>query len=418
MATTGGANIAVDGLVFGYDTGYPLVSGSSDTYKFNKGEPTENLFLNPTFEGTSGTQTSAISDNWYFSGYTGSTGFNFYNNSTAPISLKFPNEGTIITTGPNDTSNRRFYCTKTLTPGSTYHVSAWIYVSTGGVSIAHFEYGGASLNGGYFNDVDTHPNYVAGEWFYWEDTYTVGADYSSGLIGAVISRTSNKLVGVQRFQIEQKSHPTPFTTGTRSVSGSLIDLTRTTDIHLSNVSFDSNAQMTFDGTDDIISLGNPDNLRNGEFTICFTYYPLTIQNAAYNGIVNGKTPNGRFCLFWFGTDQISLQYRDNSGLTLANGGVWRRTTASTSLSANKWHFIHITGNENNGEFRCGVNLVESPNTFNSQHVEPDANSWLLGKRGNATYDHSKIATFKIYNRVLSAKEILQNYNALKERFSL
>ena len=38
-----GPNIERDGLVFGYDTGYPLVSGNSDTYKFNKGEPTVNF---------------------------------------------------------------------------------------------------------------------------------------------------------------------------------------------------------------------------------------------------------------------------------------------------------------------------------------------------------------------------------------
>src|SRR6056300_882713 len=47
-----------------------------------------------------------------------------------------------------------------------------------------------------------------------------------------------------------KGHATQFVDGTRSATQGLIDRTGNTTIDLSNVSFDSNAQMTFDGTDD------------------------------------------------------------------------------------------------------------------------------------------------------------------------
>ena len=45
----------------------------------------------------------------------------------------------------------------------------------------------------------------------------------------------------------------PFVNGTRSSTASLIDLKETTDIDVSNVSFDSTGQPTFDGTSDYIS---------------------------------------------------------------------------------------------------------------------------------------------------------------------
>ena len=41
-----GPKIITDGLVFGYDTGYPQVSSSVSSYKFNKGQPTTNLIPN------------------------------------------------------------------------------------------------------------------------------------------------------------------------------------------------------------------------------------------------------------------------------------------------------------------------------------------------------------------------------------
>ena len=41
MGATGGPNIERDGLVFGYDTGYPIVDNDTSTI-FSKGEPTIN----------------------------------------------------------------------------------------------------------------------------------------------------------------------------------------------------------------------------------------------------------------------------------------------------------------------------------------------------------------------------------------
>lgn len=63
------------------------------------------------------------------------------------------------------------------------------------------------------------------------------------------------------------------------------------------------------------------------------------------------------------------------------------------------------------------NIVDRNNSSTVSLVS----GYILGRCGQNTnlyYNSGQIANFKIYNRVLSAVEILQNYNALKGRFRL
>lgn len=185
--------------------------------------------------------------------------------------------------------------------------------------------------------------------------------------------------------------------------------------------FDSEnrGSLSFDGSNQYINFGSASNATNSQVTVTFWYKPTTIQNSAYNGIFNGLTSGGSFCLFWINTDDVSVQYKDDSGLTRANGGVWTRSLAPTSIStAGKWYFIQITGDEDTDEWRVGVDLDPSTNDFGSQYVSPDANNWLVGKRQGSAYDHGQISNFQVYNRILSQAEINQNFNATKQRFNL
>ena len=188
---------------------------------------------------------------------------------------------------------------------------------------------------------------------------------------------------------------------------------------VNSVGFDNNrGSWVFDGVDANINLGNPSATRNSEFSVCFFYNPSTVQNHTHNGIINGITPNGRFCLFWYAGNRVSVQYRDNSGLSAASGGVWQRASAPSTLSADNWYFIQITGNENTGEFKCGVNLIESPVSNSSQYVDPDANDWVIGRRAGAAHDHAKVTNLLIYDRILTTEELAQNFNAQRNRFGI
>ena len=186
------------------------------------------------------------------------------------------------------------------------------------------------------------------------------------------------------------------------------------------VGFDSanGGGWVFDGVDDYVTFGNPSSMSNAQVTVTFWYNPTTLMNSTHNGIMNGRTPGGRFCLFWINGTTLSIQYRDDSGLSAAQGGVWTRSNAPVAVSANKWYFIQITGNESTNEWRVGVDLNVSTTDFGSQYVDPDSNQWLLGRRAGTAYDHSKIANLQIYDRILSQGEIEQNYNAQRNRFGI
>jgi hypothetical protein len=172
----------------------------------------------------------------------------------------------------------------------------------------------------------------------------------------------------------------------------------------------------FDGVDDYVTFGNPSSMSNAQVTVTFWYNPTTLMNSTHNGIMNGRTPGGRFCLFWLNGTTLSTQYRDDSGLSAAQGGVWTRSNAPVAVSANKWYFIQITGNESTNEWRVGVDLNVSTSSFSSQYVEPDATNWLLGRRTGTAYDHSKIANVQVYDRILTPSEVLENYKSTRSRF--
>ena len=180
--------------------------------------------------------------------------------------------------------------------------------------------------------------------------------------------------------------------------------------------FNNGGSWVLDGTDDYISFGNPSSMSNAQVTVTFWYNPTTLMNSTHNGVLNGKTPGGKFCLFWINGTTLSTQYKDNSGLSAADGGIWTRSNSPVSISANKWYFIQITGNETTNEWRVGVDLNVSTTSFSSQYVDPNPTNWLLGRRNGTAADHSQIASLQVYNRILSQEEIQQNYIALKPRF--
>jgi len=112
-----------------------------------------------------------------------------------------------------------------------------------------------------------------GQWHY---NYTVtrfNENYSSAIIVDGPSWGYSGQAGelyINGLQWEKKPHATPFAYGTRSATQGLLPLVGNSSIDLSNVSFTSNAQMTFDGTDDGIIINTSQfNKSNGD--------PITVE---------------------------------------------------------------------------------------------------------------------------------------------
>ena len=389
MATTGGANIVVDGLVFGYDTGYPLVSGSSETYKFNRGEPTTNLVPdNDTKDFEGGGDGS-----WSYQTVAGSGSISTENPKTGTYSAKLTRAGSggevnyWWNAGPG----------LSLTPGSTYTFSMDVWCDKPGMAKLF------SFLAGTNGSSDYHPG--DSNWHRLSMQFVPAESTSAAQIRfGILTSNSNYPVTAyfDNTQVELKSHATPFTTGTRTVSGSLIDLTRTNDIDLSNVSFDSNAQMTFDGTDDILNTG----LFSGRNP---STSPFTVE-----AILKSDTTSGN--RMWLdatsnGSSQRFYSALDDGGNTPLGiqGSPWSDPIPNTT------NFIHQTIVMDGSTARSYRNGVATyTKSYTSYTLTGPLN---IGGRSGYKWIGT-IPIVKVYNRALSASEVKQNYNALKERFSL
>ena len=217
----------------------------------------------------------------------------------------------------------------------------------------------------------------------------------------------------------------------REVDESLVDLTGNSTIDLTNVSFDSNAQMTFDGTDDQINLGTQYGTDFDNTTNSFTVESIFKVPADHN-----KTTSGTI----FGRYRYSLNYAYSTvANTLGNisfiyidkdyddSSVYSTNTVSTSANLNtKGNWNHVTATYTrtgdsgslqmyvNGELSATNNGLRMGNyplldalIGNSQHLS-STYYWLEGD----------VATLKAYNRALTASEIKANYNAIKGRFNI
>lgn len=197
----------------------------------------------------------------------------------------------------------------------------------------------------------------------------------------------------------------------RSATQGLLDLTGNRPIDLSNVSFDSNAQVVYDGTDDGIAVADPVNLSS--------YSALTIEGV-YTGA--GVTSLDR----WFsGTSGTGYHYPDlamnSSGqqwyIFSSIIGSW--TNTGVSLPTNKYnHIVYTFTTAGAVEMYANGELVYT--ATHSAGTFPSVSRAMIGNR----YDRNgealvgSIPIVKMYSRKLTAAEVLNNYNSYKSRFNL
>jgi hypothetical protein len=144
-------------------------------------------------------------------------------------------------------------------------------------------------------------------------------------------------------QIELNSHATPFVAGTRSATQGLLPLVGNSSLDLSNVSFDSNAQITFDGTNDYIDTSNMPAMSNwtAEVVVNLSNY-TTAQKIildAHLGI-RVETSNGYF----------------NSHFGNGSGWVYTNLPSTFTYTANTPYHIVIAV-ESGGQARMYINGI-------------------------------------------------------------
>lgn len=398
MGASGGPKILDSSLVFGYDTGYPLVSSNTSTYKFNKGEPTENHIPNI------GTSVA----NWSEYGWSG----DFVTSSD------FPN--TFELTSTNGWHNATFdhgQSSGTVNISFDYKLKSretsgiWGFILNG-THLGSYTSWLTSLN-------TTNNNLPSFEWQTLNTSYTAGSDtkLAIGLRGTDNGGLSDTLY-IKNLQVEVNSHRTPFVNGTRSNTGAIIDLKRQINLNVSNISFDSNAQPTFDGTDDYLEVPSffvPTGSRTVEVVVNID----TVDNGSNQKHIfaNSDQPGN-------GTDDkgIAILYRNGH----LRGYVWEWNGSTsprldkvfvTNAEANKYYHLVITHDDITAKFYCNGELITSGSCEGSRFPSNDTTIGRYGP-GYSLGFNGDIPIVRVYSKVLSDEEIANNFRVIENRFGL
>tara|TARA_R100001460_G_scaffold57552_4_gene97309 strand:- start:1167 stop:1916 length:750 start_codon:yes stop_codon:yes gene_type:complete len=171
----------------------------------------------------------------------------------------------------------------------------------------------------------------------------------------------------------------------------------------------------FDGVDDQVDFGNP---------AIFQSYPLSIDTWFYadsinskndgiitKGITRGNTSQRNFDIFGNGTDLIFV---------ISNGSSYVVNIRSTYPSLTAWHHLSLSWDGTTGTNGAKIYLdgaLFTQGTASATSFATSQNVFVGGNRVGFYFD-GRISMVKMYNKVLSAAEALQNYNASKDRYGL
>ena len=380
MGIARGPNLVKDDLVFGYDTGYGVADNTTTT-RFYPGESTDNklrLFTSNTLS-----------------------------NPTNIYRVTVTEQNTVDTTAPNGQYSRY-----TGVDGSDNNQVFYSYAGSG------FDYTGQTITYSVYlkgsgtchlTTYDDQAGYgtsgtitLTSEWIRYSFTRGVNASASSHWSGVrgILSSTD---VYVAASQMEIKGHATPFTPTTRSDTASLIDLKRTADIDVSNVSFDSTGQPDFDGTDDIITQSRI--IDTASYSAEFVF-KADVNTSGTEHWLGSQYP---------GTGRVIFDlYTNNRLRNFING---TSINGATTIETGTWYHAVFTRNSL-GVAYIYLNGVQDATGTISTSIPVNDPFDIGGSTTLTRWFNGNIAVVKLYSTDLTAAQAAQNYNAYKNRFNI
>ena len=159
-----------------------------------------------------------------------------------------------------------------------------------------------------------------------------------------------------------------------------------------------------DGSNDYILVNSQANiLSKSAYTKITLFYVTSFSTS--NNIVSGGI-SGQHAFWLFGTNKLYAGHNGN----------WSTVTGSTTLSLSTWYFGAVTYSNSTG-WKLYLNGREDGTSADTTTFGGNQEI-LIGAYGGGNYFTGRIASVQVYNRVLSASEIVQNYNATKRRYGL
>lgn len=167
----------------------------------------------------------------------------------------------------------------------------------------------------------------------------------------------------------------------------------------------------FDGVNDYIDFIISSNLNIGYGSWNAWIKPITLSDHFFHTIIGKSYASG----YWFGL------YQTSSNIQLWIAGVAHSSSMTASL--NSWSYVSSTWDGNYVNFY--INGIFSNSVSQSLPIKTNNVSLKIGtdfRNGTSgPFDYhftGNISNIQLYNRALSAQEVLQNFNTEKSRFGL
>jgi len=397
-----------DALVFAYDTG--------DVKNSYKGKPTVNLAtdIEPSYPD-------------------GGLSTYFTASASQTVTIDIPNYGTTEVQYTDYTNNYggpgsgsccpnfyRYAPNYTPVSGSTTYTYAIIYKHSLGYTTTNimyrYEYSSSNAlltQGGVHNNSN---RYELGDgWYYaWGQFTTQATTAKITAFSFLYNYAQDSRYYVAAVSITEGTEVLPPKqllppNGTRSNTQGLLDLTGNTTMTLESSSFDSNAQIVFDGSTTRIPITG--------LTISAT------ENKSYEAIVYLNTGYAAEGNVIAGARSTTNAFQVNASRQVRGSEDDVPVTGTTQLDTEKYYHIAYTFEFDGGStatLKVYVNGELDGTNINSSYIDSYVNSNnFIGydSRFEARFN-GKISVAKVYNRALTAAEVAQNYQHYKTRFNL
>lgn len=422
MGNSIGPNAIEDGLVFGYDTGYPLMSSSIHAYKFNLGEPTTTFNVG-TMLPTSPTSFFSSSATYHSNLHGTLWDWAYYPNSNIHPSGGMewiPGEKGPTFTGawkmkqrPGGNSETNFQGVNpgTVSTASAHTISVMCKTTTASTFRIHIN---TTKDGSSFWGYASGYHSGGGEWE--KLSVTVPANAGNTSINTLrcqgIGTTKTADAFWRDYQVEINDNATQFIlNGTRSVSGSLLDITGKHEINVSNVSYDSNAQIDFDGTDDYLEVADSSALDlTSAMSFEFVVKADSSQSNSYPRLIDKQN----YLIHLSQTSPFTIAMN-----IIISGGSLRQTALGGAFPANSYTHIVCTYDGQFGKIYTNGNLVKTSDFSSEEDAATNNTSLKFGGNGTTSRVlNGQLPISKVYNKVLSADEVTQSFKAIRSRFNI
>ena len=174
------------------------------------------------------------------------------------------------------------------------------------------------------------------------------------------------------------------------------------------------ASWALDGTDESIRVPDTTALRMQDEITVICWFKKTTRDG-YHHIVS-KFPASTNCSWCLFTEQTSGHLNFQGSDNGSNPG--NTAKVSTNVCDGNWHFGAASYVVDDGEVNFNIDGVKTTVSYN-RGLYPGNVYMGIGERPEVgQYWPGSIAIVQIYNRALSDNEVMQNYNAQKDRFGL